>query len=159
MKTILYPGSFDPVTNGHLDLIRRAARLFDRVIITAAVNVSKTPFFSMEERLDLLKKVCAGIPNVEVTSYSGLLADALNRFQADAVLRGIRSVSDFEYEYPMAQANRELNPAFETVFLMPGPENSFVSSRMIREIASFGGSVTAFVPPEVAEAIQNKIKG
>ena len=158
MKTILYPGSFDPVTNGHLDVARRAARLFDRVVIAVAVNSEKTPFFTIEERMELLRQVCADLPNVEIATFDGLLAHALTRFNACAVIRGLRAVSDFEYEFQMALMNRELNPACETLFMMPSPEYSFLSSRLIREIASCGGSVAAFVPPEVVAAIRTKME-
>ena len=131
MKTILYPGSFDPVTNGHLDVIRRTARLFDRVVVAAAENAEKVPLFTFEERMDLLKEVCCGIPNVEIRCFNGLLADAVTRFQATAVIRGLRAVSDFEYELQMALMNRELNPDCETLFMTPSPGYSFVSSRLI----------------------------
>lgn len=159
MKTILYPGSFDPVTNGHLDVARRAARLFDRVVIAVAVNSEKTPFFTIEERMELLRQVCADLPNVEIATFDGLLAHALTRFNASAVIRGLRAVSDFEYEFQMALMNRELNKQCETLFMMPSPECSFVSSRLIKEIASHGGDITPFVPEIAARAIRLKTAG
>lgn len=157
MKTILYPGSFDPVTNGHLDVARRAAGLFDRVVIAAAVNAGKTPLFTMDERLDLLRQVCGDLPNVEIATFHGLLADSLKQFDACAVIRGLRAVSDFEYEFQMALMNRELNTKCETLFMMPSPEFSFVSSHLIKEIAFCGGKIEQFVPPVVAEAIRRKV--
>ncbi|MBR2435310.1 MAG: pantetheine-phosphate adenylyltransferase [Lentisphaeria bacterium] len=156
MRTVLYPGSFDPVTNGHYDVVRRAASLFDKLVILVAVNGEKSPLFSFGERVELLKEVTKDIPNVEVLSYQGLLVDALAKFDACAVIRGLRAVSDFEYEFQMALMNRELNKNCETVFMMPSPEYSFVSSRLIKEIARCGGDISTFVPDCVARAIHNK---
>lgn len=155
-KIAIYPGSFDPVTLGHLDVIERAAALFDRLIITVAVNASKEPLFSMHERQAQLREVCKDIINVEVATFEGLLVDALDKFKACAVVRGLRSISDFEYEIHMAMMNRDLNPRCETVFLMPSPATSFVSSRMIREVASLGGDVERFVPASIAKILQEK---
>ena len=158
MKRLMYPGSFDPVTNGHLDVIRRAARIADEVLVAVARNSEKSPLFTTDERIELIRKVTATIPNVRVVTFTGLLADAVSAFEVSAVIRGLRAVSDFEYEFQMALMNRELNPVCETLFMMPSPEYSFLSSRLIREIASCGGSVSAFVPSEVVAAICNKME-
>jgi pantetheine-phosphate adenylyltransferase len=158
MKKVLYPGSFDPVTNGHLDVIERACCLFDQVIVAVAINEEKTPLFSMEERLTLLERTCQDFKNVELVSFSGLLVDAVNKFEASAVIRGLRAVSDFEYEFQMAMMNRELDSKCETIFMMPRPIYSFVSSRLIKEIASCGGDVSAFVPPIIIQELKNKMK-
>jgi pantetheine-phosphate adenylyltransferase len=158
MKTVLYPGSFDPVTNGHFDVIKRASALFDKVVVAAAVNGEKTPLFTFDERVQLLKEVCKDIPNVEIVSFQGLLVNALAEFDACAVIRGLRAVSDFEYEFQMALMNRELNQKCETLFMMPSPDYSFVSSKLIKEIARCKGDISAFVPPCVADAIYAKFK-
>lgn len=160
MRTILYPGSFDPVTNGHLDVAIRASRIFDRVVIAVANNAEKSPLFTPEERIDLLRKVCISerLKNVEVAYFDGLLAHSLTKFGASAVIRGLRAVSDFEYEFQMALMNRGLNPECETLFMMPSPEYSFVSSRLIKEIARCGGNISPFVPPLVAQRIQQKFQ-
>lgn len=158
MKRLMYPGSFDPVTNGHLDVIRRAACIADEVLVAVARNSEKSPLFTTDERIELIRKVTATIPNVRVVTFTGLLADAVSAFEVSAVIRGLRAVSDFEYEFQMALMNRELNPVCETLFMMPSPEYSFLSSRLIREIASCGGSVSAFVPSEVVAAIRNKME-
>ena len=156
MKTVLYPGSFDPVTNGHFDVIKRAASLFDRLVVAAAVNGEKSPMFTFDERVQLLKEVCKDLPNVEIVSFQGLLVNVLAKFDACAVIRGLRAVSDFEYEFQMALMNRELNQKCETLFMMPSPDYSFVSSKLIKEIARCKGDISAFVPPCVAEAIYKK---
>ena len=158
MKTVLYPGSFDPVTNGHFDVIKRASALFDKVVVAAAVNGEKTPLFTFDERVQLLKEVCKDLPNVEIVSFQGLLVNALAEFDACAVIRGLRAVSDFEYEFQMALMNRELNQKCETLFMMPSPDYSFVSSKLIKEIARCKGDISAFVPPCVADAIYAKFK-
>ena len=158
MKTVLYPGSFDPVTNGHFDVIKRASALFDKVVVAAAVNGEKTPLFTFDERVQLLKEVCKDIPKVEIVSFQGLLVNALAEFDACAVIRGLRAVSDFEYEFQMALMNRELNQKCETLFMMPSPDYSFVSSKLIKEIARCKGDISAFVPPCVADAIYAKFK-
>ncbi len=157
MKTILYPGSFDPVTNGHLDVAFRAAKIFDRVVVAVAENSEKKPLFSFAERMDLLRHACRDHANIEIASFRGLLVNAVDQFQASAVIRGLRAVSDFEYEFQMALMNRELNHKCETIFMMPSPEYSFVSSRLIKEIALYdGGDISSFVPDFVAEAIRSK---
>ena len=156
MKTALFPGSFDPVTNGHLDVIKRACLLFDRIIVTVAINADKNALFTIDERKELLESVCSDLPKVEIASFEGLLIDAVETFEADAVIRGLRAISDFEYEFQMAMMNRKLNKNCETLFLMPDPEYSFLSSRMIKEIAMFNGEVSHFVPPVVVEALKKK---
>jgi pantetheine-phosphate adenylyltransferase len=158
MKVALYAGSFDPLTNGHMDIIRRAAGLFDKLIITIARNAGKSPLFSIEERIQMVKETCSDIHNVEVSTFTGLLKDAINDFKANCVVRGLRSVSDYEYESQMAMMNRQLNPKCETVFFMPSPELSYVSSRMIREIASFDGDVKAFIPEQIAIRLKERLK-
>ncbi len=155
-RIAIYPGSFDPVTNGHVDVVRRAARLFDELVVAIGRNITKEPIFSEEERLAQLSAVCAGIPGVRIASYSGLLASEVRRLGALAVVRGLRAVSDFEWEFQMALMNRELDPRCETIFLMPSPEYSFVSSTMIRDIARLHGDVSPFVPPVIAEALRKK---
>ena len=156
MRTVIYPGSFDPVTNGHLDVARRAAKIFDKLVIAVACNSEKNPLFTFEERQALLNETCADIPNKEVVMFNGLLVDAVPRFQACAVIRGIRAVSDFEYEFQMALMNRELNTQCETLFMMPSPEYSYVSSRLIKEIARCSGDISMFVPRTVAQAVYRK---
>ena len=159
MRTILYPGSFDPVTNGHLDVAARASRIFDRVVIAVAANAEKSPLFSAEERMEMLREGARllGLDKVEVSHFDWLLVNALEQFQASAVIRGLRAVSDFEYEFQMALMNRGLNEKCETLFMMPSPEYSFVSSRLIKEIARCGGDISSFVPPHVAHCIHKKL--
>lgn len=157
MRTALYPGSFDPVTNGHLDVIKRATTLFDKIIVTVAVNNEKNAMFSIEERKELLTDVCRNLPTVEVAVFKGLLIDAVTEFNAVAVIRGLRAISDFEYEFQMAMMNRTLNEKCETIFLMPGPAYSFLSSRMIKEISCLGGDISHFVPTNVVKALKTKV--
>lgn len=157
MKTVLYPGSFDPFTNGHLDLVERAARLFDRVVVGVALNTLKNPLFTVEERVEMLKASCDHISKVEVVSFSGLLVDALDEFEAQAVLRGLRAFSDFEFELQMALMNRSLKEECETIFMMPSQANSFVSSTMIKEVAIFEGDYVKFVPEPVAICLNKKL--
>ena len=156
MKTALFPGSFDPVTNGHLDVIERATKLFDKIIVTVAVNEEKNPMFNFEERKNLLQEVCNAFPTVEIAVFEGLLIDAVQKFQADAVIRGLRAISDFEYEFQMAMMNRTLCDKCETIFLMPKPAYSFLSSRMIKEISNLGGDISPFVPETVVQALKGK---
>ena len=156
MKTVLYPGSFDPFTNGHYDLVCRAAQLFDKVIVAVAVNAGKSPMFSLEERRTLIEECCANLPSVEVVVIEGLLVDSLERYGVQAILRGLRAFSDFEYELQMALMNRNLRPQCETIFLTPTLKNSFVSSSLVKEIARYNGDYSAYVPEPVAEAIRNK---
>ena len=156
MKTALFPGSFDPVTNGHLDVIERATLLFDKIIVTVAVNDEKNGMFNFDERKELLEQVCKQFPTVEVAVFQGLLIDAVKEFNAAAVIRGLRAISDFEYEFQMAMMNRTLSDKCETIFLMPGPAYSFVSSRMIKEISNLGGDISPFVPAPVVKALKEK---
>lgn len=158
LRTALYPGSFDPVTNGHLDVIERAAHLFDRLIVGVGKNDAKRPIFTTGERLAHLTEACAEWENVDVRTFSGLLTDAVKEFDAEAVIRGLRAVSDFEWEFQMALMNRQLSPACETLFLMPKAEYSFVSSTMIREIARFGGDISLFVPARVARELMVRMQ-
>jgi pantetheine-phosphate adenylyltransferase len=153
VKKAIYPGTFDPITRGHEDLVRRAARLFDHVILAVAESRTKRPFFSTEERLDMARLVLADCANVEVMSFAGLLMDFLREQDAHIILRGLRAVSDFEYEFQMAGMNRQLYPDVETVFLTPAEQYMFISATMVREIATLGGDVTPFVNPLVVERI------
>jgi pantetheine-phosphate adenylyltransferase len=156
MKTVLFPGSFDPVTNGHIDVMKRALTLFDKVIVSVSTNERKCALSSVEERSSLLQSVFRDFPQVETSSFEGLLVNAVKKHKATAVIRGLRAISDFEYEFQMAMMNRELDCGFETIFLMASPAYSFVSSRMIKEIVRLGGDVSAFVPPEVVKALKLK---
>jgi len=149
----IYPGTFDPVTNGHTDLIERAANLFRHVIIGVAASPSKQPRFSLEKRVELLKLVTAHLDNVEVVGFKGLLVDFAREQQASVLVRGLRAVSDFEYEFQLANMNRRLSPDLESVFLTPAEENSFISSTLVKEVALHGGDVSQFVHPAVAEAL------
>ncbi len=153
MKKAVYPGTFDPVTRGHEDLVRRAARLFDHVILAVADSRAKRPFFTLDERVDLARTVLADCDNVEVLGFSGLLMDFMRTQNARIILRGLRAVSDFEYEFQMAGMNRQLYPDVETVFLTPAEQYMFISATMVREIASLGGDVSAFVNPRVLSRI------
>jgi pantetheine-phosphate adenylyltransferase len=157
MRTVIYPGSFDPLTYGHLDLVRRAARLFDRVIVAVADNDSKHPLFTLEERQDLVLRSVRGIARVEVDTFDGLLVDYVSRRGGQAVIRGLRAVSDFEFEFQLALMNRKLNEHVETIFMMPKDTYTFLSSRVVKEIARLGGNVSPFVPPPVRKALQIRL--
>jgi pantetheine-phosphate adenylyltransferase len=152
----IYPGSFDPITNGHLDLIKRGSRLFDRLIVAVLVNFEKTPLFNADERVEMLVQVTRRMRNVSVDTFQGLLVDYAMKKRAHAILRGIRAFSDYEYELQMALTNRKLEPRLETVFLMPAESYTYISSRLVREIFRHGGSVGAFVPPVVEERLRHK---
>ncbi|HXH03869.1 MAG TPA: pantetheine-phosphate adenylyltransferase [Candidatus Competibacteraceae bacterium] len=153
----IYPGTFDPLTNGHADLVERGARMFDRLIVgIAAVSSGKSPLFSLEERVDLARQVLSGIPRVEVSSFDGLLIDYADRVGAKVILRGLRAVSDFEYEFQLASMNRRLHPGIETIFLTPAEQYSFISSSLVREVARLDGDISAFVHPAVGEALRRK---
>lgn len=154
----IYPGTFDPVTDGHLDLILRASKLFSEVIVAIATNPGKTPLFSLEERVEMVEQVTAHLPNVRIIGFSNLLVDCAKEHQADVVLRGLRAVSDFEYEFQMAGMNRRLSPELETMFLTPAEQYEFISSSMIREIAKLKGDVSSFVPKCVEERLIKKFK-
>src|SRR5947207_1009963 len=158
MRTVIYPGSFDPLTNGHLDVIQRAAKLFDRVVVAVATNDAKKPLFSVHERLELVRGAVKHLPNVEVDSFSNLLVDFASNKSAVAVIRGLRAVSDFEFEFQMALMNRKLNENIETIFMMPKDTYTFLSSRIVKEIARLGGDVSAFVPRQVRAALVGKFK-
>jgi pantetheine-phosphate adenylyltransferase len=156
MRTVIYPGSFDPPTNGHLDLVERAARLFDQVVVAVASNDGKHPLFSLEERCDLVTKAIRHLPNVSADTFDGLLIDYVCRRGGHAVLRGLRAVSDFEFEFQLALMNRKLNAKVETIFMMPTESYTFLSSRIVKEIARLGGDIRSFVPSHVAEALRTK---
>jgi pantetheine-phosphate adenylyltransferase len=153
----VYPGTFDPVTRGHEDLVRRASRLFERVVVGVADSRTKRPFFNLGERVDMAREVLAAYPNVEVLGFSGLLMDFLHEQNAHVILRGLRAVSDFEYEFQMAGMNRNLYPDVETIFLTPAEQYMFISATMVREIAALGGDVGKFVQPKVHERLRQKI--
>src|SRR5947207_7520028 len=157
MRRAIYPGSFDPVTNGHLDVIERARKLFDEVIVAVAHNDEKQPLFTLDERLDLLQQTVGKIGSVRIAHFDGLLVDFAAKQEAVAVVRGLRAVSDFEFEFQMALMNRKLQGAVETIFLMPKEEYTYLSSRIIKEIAQLGGDVSSFVPGIVAKALGKKV--
>ena len=154
--TVVYPGTFDPVTNGHIDLVERAARLFERVVVAVATSEKKAPLFSLEERVSLLQESLRQVPAAEVVPFQGLLIDFVTAQQSHCVLRGLRAVADFEYEFQRANMNRAMNPEFESVFLTPSAELSYISSSLVREIASLGGDASGFVTPNVAQALKQK---
>lgn len=155
-RIAIYPGSFDPVTNGHEDIIRRSLRFADRVIVAVAVNLAKEPLFTLDERVNLLETVLGGEERIEVKSFSGLLAEFARRERAAMVVRGLRAVSDFDYESQMALMNRQLSPELETVFLVPAVQLTYLSSSLVREVAQLGGDVSAFVHPAVERALKAK---
>ena len=158
MVVAIYPGSFDPITNGHLDLIERGSRLFDRLIVAVLHNADKQSLFTVEERMEMLREVIEPIPNAEVDCFDGLLVHYAARRGAQVLLRGIRAVSDYEYELQMALMNRRLSSQIETVFLMAGEANSFVSSRLVKEVVRLGGAIDAFVPPSVAQRLRSRFQ-
>ena len=159
LRIAIFPGSFDPVTNGHLDLIERSSRLFDRVIVAVLRNTSKTPFFSVEDRLAMLREVLAGRPGVEVDAFQGLVVDYARARQAIAIVRGVRGGADLDYERPMALTNRHLNSDVDTVLLLPSAAYGHVSSTLVREIAALGGPVRGLVPPAVESWIAQRPRG
>lgn len=156
-KTVICPGSFDPVTFGHLDVIKRAAKMFDHVIVAVLVNSTKSPCFSIEERMEFLREVTDGIDNVEIVSFKGLLAEYCRQRGVDAIVKGLRAVSDFEYEFQMALTNKKLNPQLETIFLTADADSMYLSSSMVREVASMGGDISNFVPPCIHDRIVERI--
>jgi len=156
MRRAIYPGSFDPVTNGHLDVIERARKLFDEVVVAVAHNDEKQPLFSLKERLELLRETAGKINNVRIADFDGLLVEFAKAESAGAVIRGLRAVSDFEFEFQMALMNRKLETGVETIFLMPKEEYTYLSSRIVKEIARLGGNVSSFVPACVAKALNSK---
>jgi pantetheine-phosphate adenylyltransferase len=154
----IYPGTFDPITNGHVDIVRRGVALFDRVIVAVAENVRKVPLFSLDERVQMIRASVGEDARIEVESFSGLLVDYARRRQARAIIRGLRAIADFEYEFQFAHMNRHLAPGVETVFLMTSEESFYVSSSLVKEVATMGGDVTRIVPPAVVEAFKRKLK-
>ena len=155
--TAIYPGTFDPITNGHLDLVQRASVLFPRVIVAIAKGTGKSPVLEVEERIELARDVVAEMGNVEVMGFDSLLVDFMAEQQANVILRGLRAVSDFEYEFQLASMNRHLAPDIETVFLTPAEQYSFISSSLVREVASLGGDISSFVPAKVVAALKARI--
>ena len=154
MKTCIYPGTFDPFTNGHLDVLARAAKLFGHVRVAIAIDSTKAPLFSPERRVELIRSNLAGLPNVDVVSFEGLLVEFARRQQAQAIIRGLRALSDFEFEFNMALMNRHLEPQVETIFVMPNEAYSYTSSSLVKQIAKLGGDVSKFVPANVASALR-----
>ena len=161
MRRAIYPGSFDPVTNGHLDVIQRASRLFDDLIIAVAFNDQKhkSTLFAIDERIELLRQSCDDIHNAHFVKLDGLLVDFARQHQVDAIVRGLRAISDFEFEFQMALMNRKMEPSLETIFMMPKEEYTYISSRIVKVIARLGGNVESFVPESVARALANKFLG
>ncbi len=157
MRTVIYPGSFDPLTNGHLDVIQRAAKLFDRVIVAIAENESKSPLFTLTERRELVVQAVERLSNVEADTFTGLLVEYVEQRSGQAIVRGLRAVSDFEFEFQLALMNRKLNERVETIFMMPKDTYTFLSSRIVKEIARLGGDVRAFVPGHVQSALKAKL--
>jgi len=158
-KIAVYAGSFDPVTYGHIDIIKRAARIFDKVIVAVAHNAEKEPLFDLEERMAMLKKATHNIANVKIDDFAGLAVDYVSRSGANVLIRGLRMVSDFEYEFQMALTNRKLNEKIETIFLMPNESYSYLSSTLIKEAASLGADVKSFVPAFIEKELKAKLKG
>ena len=159
MKLAVYPGSFDPLTNGHVDIIERGTRLFDKIVVAILVNVEKSPLFSMQERVEIVREVFRGHPNVEVDTFEGLLVDYVAARKADVIVRGLRALSDFETEFQMALMNRRLNSHIETVFMMPAEQYTYIISRLIKEVFSLGGQVRGLVPEIVESRLREKQRG
>ena len=155
-ESVIYPGTFDPITNGHVDLVERAARLFDRVVVAIAHSEKKTPLFSLDERVQLCESSLSHLDNVDVAGFSNLLTDFTRSQGARCVLRGLRAVADFEYEFQLANMNRAMYPEFESLFLTPSEHLSYISSSLVREIAALDGDISPFVPPQVASALKEK---
>jgi pantetheine-phosphate adenylyltransferase len=153
----VYPGSFDPLTNGHVDIIARGARLFDRIVVAIAVNAEKAPLFTMDERVEIARAVFKDHPTVEVDTFDGLLVDYVAHRRADVIVRGLRAVSDYEFEFQMALMNRRLNASIETVFMMPAEQYTYISSRLIKEVFALGGRVHGFVPDVVEARLRDKV--
>jgi len=158
MRTVIYPGSFDPITNGHLDVIQRATKLFDRVVVAVARSETKHPLFPLQERVQMVERAVRHLPHVEADSFEGLLIHYVEKRGAQAVIRGLRAVSDFEFEFQLALMNRKLNERIETIFMMPKDAYTFLSSRIVKEIAGLGGDVSAFVPAHVRTALGGRLR-
>ena len=156
MRIAVYPGSFDPITNGHLDIIRRAAKVYDKVVIGVLSNINKKPVFTAEERAQMIRESTEEISNIEVDVFSGLLVDFAKTKGAQVIVKGLRTVADFEYEFQMALLNKALNPEYETMFMMTDTKYSYISSSMVKEVAKFHGDLTGFVPPQIVDKIKNK---
>jgi pantetheine-phosphate adenylyltransferase len=159
MRTAIYAGSFDPITHGHEDLVRRSLEFVDRLVVAVATNSSKTPLFTLEERMALIRAAAGDDPRVEVRQFDGLLVDFAREVGAKLIIRGLRAVSDFEYEFQMALMNRHLSPQLETVFMVPSLDSTYISSSLVREVARFGGDVSGLVHPTVAAALRAKVNG
>ncbi len=157
MRIAVYPGSFDPITNGHLNVIRRASKLYDRLVVGVLVNSAKTPLFSAEERKEMIDEQIKDLPNVSCDTFSGLLVDFAKQQGASVIVKGLRTVADFEYEFQIALLNKALNPEFETMFMMTDSKYSYISSSMVKEVAKYKGELEGLIPPEVIEKIKNKI--
>lgn len=155
--TAIYPGTFDPITSGHVDIVARASKIFDRVIVAIAINPNKAPTFSLNERVDLATQSLQGIENIKVCGFEGLLVDVAKQQQAGVIIRGLRAPSDFEHEFQLASMNRKMEPDVETLFLTPAEQYSYISSSLVREIASLGGDVSEFVAPCVVQALKSKL--
>ncbi len=158
MRVALYPGSFDPITNGHLDIITRGSKIFDKLIVGVLVNIDKVGLFSIEERVELIKRVTSHLENVEVVSFNGLLVELAKRNNAKVILKGLRAVSDFEYEFQMALMNSQLDSEVETLFMTTSAANSFLSSSSVKQVAKFGGDIKGLVPDEIIDDVIKKIK-
>ena len=156
MRVAVYPGSFDPITNGHLDIIKRASRVYDKVVVGVLCNKSKSPLFTAEERVDMIKRVTKNLSNVEVDTFEGLLVDFAKSKGATVIVKGLRTVADFEYEFQMALLNKALNPEYETMFMMTDTKYSYISSSMVKELAGYNGDLTGFVPCDIIETIKKK---
>lgn len=158
MSKAIYPGTFDPITNGHFDLIARATRIFDRIIVAIAANPDKNPLFSVDERIAMVRVVCNDLENVEVIGFDGLLIKFVEEQGAHVVMRGLRAVSDFEFEFQLASANRRLNPGIETVFLTPSENHTFTAASLVKEIAAYGGDVASFLDPRINQILTDKLE-
>ena len=158
MSKVIYPGTFDPITNGHFDLIARATRIFDEIVVAIAANPDKSPLFSVEERIAMVQQVCDGLDNVKVIGFDGLLVRFVEEQGAQVVLRGLRAVSDFEFEFQLASANRRLNPDIETVFLTPSENHTFTAASLVKEIANYGGDVSSFLDPRINRILYDKLE-